>query len=63
MHERMRRELGRDVLDPLRQRALIGEEQPVGAAQVVDLLAGEAAPPQADDVEPARWARLPIAMP
>ena len=33
------------------KRALVGEQQPVGAAEVVDLLAGEAAPAQADDVE------------
>ena len=44
-------ELARHVLDPLRKRALIGEEQAIGAADVVDLLAGEAATAQADDVE------------
>ena len=33
------------------KRALIGEEQAIGAADVVDLLSGEAAAAQADDVE------------
>ena len=33
------------------KRALVGEQQAIGAAQVVDLLAREAAPAQPDDVE------------
>ena len=35
----------------LHQRALVGKQQPVGAAQAVDVVAREAAPLQADDVE------------
>ena len=33
------------------ERAFVGKQQPVGAAQVVDVVAREAAPLQADDVE------------
>ena len=51
MNGRMLGELFRYVLNALRQRAFLGEEQTVGAAQIMDLIAAEAAPPQADDVE------------
>ena len=48
MHERVRRELRGDVLHALGQRALVCEQETVGAADVVDLVAGEtpAAPPK-----------------
>src|SRR5215207_7460846 len=51
VHELVRRELLGDVLDPLLEGTFVREEQPVGAADIVDLVAGEAAPPHADDVE------------
>ena len=44
-------EFGRDILQPLLQRTLIGKEQAIGPAQRMDLLAVEAAPLQPDDVE------------
>ena len=51
LHDRVLAEFLADVLDPLGKRALVGEKQPIGAAQVVDLLAAEAAAAQPDDVE------------
>src|SRR5690349_4529281 len=51
VHEGMIVELARHVLDPLGQGALIGKKQAIGAADVVNLFAGEAATAQADDVE------------
>ena len=51
MDRRVRRELGSHVFDPLCECALVCEKQAVGAADVVNLLAREATPPQADDVE------------
>src|SRR5262245_65207925 len=44
VHDRMILELGRHVLDALLQGAFIGEEQPVSAAQCMNVVAGEAAP-------------------
>ena len=51
LDDRMVRELLLDVVEALHQRAFVGKQQPVGAAQAVDVLAREAAPLQADDVE------------
>ena len=47
----MLRELLGHVLDALDQRALGGKQKPVGAPQIVNIGAREAAPLQADDVE------------
>jgi hypothetical protein len=44
-------ELAGYVLDTFGQGALIGEEKAIGSADIVDLLAGEAAAAKADDVE------------
>src|SRR5688572_23964463 len=52
LHDRMLAELSRHVLEPLQQRALVGKQQAIGAPQAVDLIAREAAPLQANDIEP-----------
>ena len=56
----MGRKLRRDVLDSLRERPLVGEEEPVGAADVVNLLAREATPAQPDDVEARKMGAVAI---
>ena len=63
LDDRMVRELLLHVVEALQQRALVGKQRAVGPAQAVDVLAREAAPLQADDVEPGKVARLPSAMP
>ena len=47
----MGRELERDVVDALLERAFVRKQQAVSAAQLVNVLAGKTAPRQADDVE------------
>src|SRR5215207_2874643 len=59
VNDGMRRELLGYVLDALLQRALVREEQSIGAADVVDLIAREAAAAQADDVEASEMGAVP----
>ena len=50
-HPRLLRELAGDLGQALGDRALGREQQPIGGAQFLDLVARHAAPLQADDVQ------------